>query len=306
MIPDFQTIMLPFLETISDKKEYDIHEIIDRISKYFNLTNEEKEERLESSNQPIINNRVNWTKTYLKKSGLVTQPRRAVVQITDLGIEVLAKTPEKINIKYLKKLPKFQEWQNTFSKSNKIAELETNETEISNEIKTPEELLEYAYLKLKHETEIEILDKVKSSSPLFFERLVIDLLIKMGYGGSRKDAGQAIGKSGDGGIDGIIKEDKLGLDIIYIQAKKWENTVPIKEVRDFAGALMGKRAKKGIFITTADFNKNAFEYVNSIEHKIILIDGKRLAELMFEHNLAITTINVFEQKRIDNDYFDEI
>jgi len=165
--------------------------------------------------------------------------------------------------------------------------------------------LEYAYLKLKNDLSKEVLDIVKTCSPAFFERLVIDLLIAMGYGGSRKEAGQAMGKSGDGGIDGIIKEDKLGLDIIYLQAKRWENSVPVKEIRDFTGALASKKAKKGIFITTSDFPKSVYEFVGQVEYKIILIDGERLTDLMIENNVGLSTVNTYMVKTIDSDYFEE-
>ena len=170
---------------------------------------------------------------------------------------------------------------------------------------TPEETLESSYLALNESLKDELLEKVKASTPLFFENLIIDLLIKMGYGGSRKDAGSAIGKSGDGGIDGIIKEDKLGLDIIYLQAKKWEGTVPANAVRDFAGALLGKKAKKGIMITTSGFPKSAYEYVEHLEQKIILIDGGRLTDLMIENNIGANTERSFDIKKMDLDYFDE-
>lgn len=169
---------------------------------------------------------------------------------------------------------------------------------------TPEEVLEYAYQKIKNDLANELIDIIKSCSPAFFEKLVIDLLIAMGYGGSRKDAGEAMGKSGDGGIDGIIKEDKLGLDIIYLQAKRWDNAVPVKEIRDFTGALASKKAKKGIFISTSSFPKSVYEFVSQIEYKIILIDGQRLAELMIENNVGLSVINSYQIKTIDSDYFE--
>ena len=200
-------------------------------------------------------------------------------------------------------MPKFKEWQDDYSLKGK-EEKAIEETELTTE-KTPQELLDYSFQKITNELSIELLDIVKSCSPTFFENMVIDLVVKMGYGGSRKDAGKAIGKSGDGGIDGIINEDKLGLDTIYIQAKRWENVVPVKEIRDFAGALLGKKAKKGIFITTSHFPKSAYEYVKNIEHKIILIDGKRLTELMIENNIGLSVQMKYEVKKIDTDYFEE-
>lgn len=186
----------------------------------------------------------------------------------------------------------------------KKATTDTNDSEEIEEQETPEEALEYAYLKLKNDLSRDLLETIKSCSPAFFEKLMVDLITKMGYGGSRKDAGKALGKTGDGGIDGIIKEDKLGLDTIYIQAKKWENTVPVREIRDFAGALLSKKARKGIFIATSNFPKSAYEFVESIEHKIILIDGERLTNLMFEFNVGVSTQSTYEVKKIDSDYFE--
>ncbi len=303
MIPDFQMIMLPLLEILRDKEEHTLQEIIAKISEKFELTDEERKELLPSGNQAIINNRVGWARTYLKKAGLLNSPKRATFLITDEGFEILNSKPEKINIAFLKKLPKFKEWQDDYLSKDKEGQT-IEETELTDE-KTPQELLDYSFQKITHELSIELLDIVKSCSPAFFENLVIDLLVRMGYGGSRKEAGRAIGKSGDGGIDGIINEDKLGLDTIYIQAKKWENIVPIKEIRDFAGALLGQKAKRGIFITTSHFPKSAYDYVNSIEHKIILIDGKKLTELMVENNVGLSVQMKYEVKKIDTDYFEE-
>lgn len=305
MIPDFQTIMLPMLEILGDQNEHTLQELIKQVSDKFNLTDEERNQLLETGNQAIINNRVGWARTYLKKANLIESPQRATFKITNDGLAVLKSKPEKINIKFLKTLPAFKEWHLSYT-SKKDNDAETTGTDEFDTERTPQELIDYSYSKLKDELAFELLEKIKACSPAFFEKLVIDLLIKMGYGGSRKDAGQIVGKSGDGGIDGIIKEDKLGLDVIYVQAKRWENQVTISSVRDFAGSLLSKKAKKGIFITTATFPPSANEYVNSIEHKIILIDGKELAKLMIEYNVGVSTKNIFEIKKIDIDYFEEL
>ena len=303
MIPDFQTIMLPLLEFLEDKVEHSLQELIKLISNKFELSEEERKELLPSGNQAIINNRVGWSRTYLKKAGLLESPKRATFLITDKGLEILKSKPAKIDTAFLKKLPKFIEWQDEYNLREKKDIV--HDTEIETE-GTPQELLEYSFQKLTTELSIELLDAVKHCSPAFFETLVIDLLVKMGYGGSRKEAGRAIGKSGDGGMDGIINEDKLGLDTIYIQAKRWENTVPVKEIRDFAGALLGKKARKGIFISTSNFPPSAHEYVKNIEHKIILIDGQKLTELMIENNIGLSTQGMYEVKKIDTDYFEEL
>lgn len=309
MIPDYQTLMLPLLQILSDGKEHELQSLIKDLSDKFNLTEAERSELLPSGNQEIINNRVGWARTYLKKANLLSSPRRATFQITKDGLEVLKTNPKKIDNEFLHRIDVFNSWMTNFKanyKNQKEAELREAQAIESSTEKTPEELLDYSYQKLKDELAIEVLEKVKKSTPAFFERLVVDLLIRMGYGGSRKEAGQTIGKSGDGGIDGIIKEDKLGLDTIYIQAKRWENTVPINQIRDFAGSLLSKKSRKGIFITTSNYPKGAYDFVESIDPKIVLIDGKQLAELMIQYNVGTSTRNTFEVKKLDLDYFDEI
>jgi restriction system protein len=305
MIPDFQKIMLPLLKVISDGDEHPLREVISKISDEFRLSEGERAELLPSGNQPIIDNRVGWVRTYLKKAQLLESPRRGVLKISQAGKQLLESKPEKIDVRFLKTLPGFKEWhESSSSKDDEITPI-IEKAEIESG-KTPEELLEYSFISIREQLASELLDKVKSSLPAFFEVLVIDLLIKMGYGGSRREAGQVMGKSGDGGIDGLIKEDKLGLDTIYIQAKRWENQVTIHQVRDFAGSLLGKKAKKGIFITTSSYPNSAKEFVGSIEPKIVLIDGKELAELMIEYNVGVATKKAYEVKRLDTDYFDEV
>ncbi|MEK7092271.1 MAG: restriction endonuclease, partial [Patescibacteria group bacterium] len=218
------------------------------------------------------------------------------------GSKVLSQSPKEINVKFLQHFQQFME----IRKQNDDEQETEQERVIQEEVtQTPQELLEYGYQKIKCDLAQEIIDSVKKASPRFFEQLVVELLLKMGYGGSLKDAGKAIGQSGDGGIDGIIKEDKLGLDVIYIQAKRWENVVGSKEIRNFVGSLVGQKANKGVFITTSAFTKDALEYVKTITHKVILIDGEMLAQLMIENNVGVSTIINYEVKKIDSDYFVE-
>jgi restriction system protein len=298
-IPDFQTIMLPLMELARDGKERSLAEIRDSLSVVFGLSQEELSTLLPSGTQPIFNNRVAWASIYLQRAGLLRRPKRGCYQITERGHEVLNENPQKININFLDKFPEFVEFRETKKGESAVAAIiEPSET-------NPEEALESAFQELQHALASDILQSVKDCSPQFFERLVIDVLVKMGYGGSRKEAGQAIGKAGDEGIDGIIKEDKLGLDIIYIQAKRWGNPVGRPEIQKFVGALHGQRARKGIFITTSNFTRDALDYVKNIESKIILIDGALLAELMIEHNVGVTTVASYEIKKIDSDYFIE-
>jgi len=303
MIPTYEEIMLPFLKLLSDGKEHSLNEAHDQLADHFQLTEEETRELLPSGQQPVFRNRIGWARTYLKKAGLLTSPKRAHFVITDRGRALLKENPKEITSNFLKRYDEFVDFQ-TIKRDKPVKGADQKGLLDQFSDQTPEEALEYTYQKLKSELSKEVLDTVKDCSPGFFEKLVVDLLIKMGYGGSRKDAGEALGKTGDGGIDGTIKEDKLGLDIIYIQAKRWDNTVPLKEIRDFAGALMSKKAKKGIFITTSSFPKSAYEFVKAIEHKIILIDGQQLAELMFENNVGLTIVEAYEVKKIDLDYFE--
>lgn len=305
MIPDYQSIMLPLLKIMSDERTHKLRELIEILHDYFKLSDADKTELLPSGSQAIFDNRVGWAKFYLEKASLLKTEKRGYYRVTELGATFLKSNPSELKTKDLDKFKAFKEFKESITPKNDLDNSNPENQENGDTTKTPEEALEYAYQKLKNDLSRDLLDTIKSCSPSFFERLVVDMLTKMGYGGSRKDAGRALGKSGDGGIDGIIKEDKLGLDTIYIQAKRWENVVPVREIRDFAGALLSKKARKGIFITTSNFPKGAYEFVESIEHKIVLIDGSRLADLMFEYNVGLSTQSTYEVKRIDTDYFDE-
>lgn len=301
-IPDFQTFMRPLLSSISDGIEHDIKAVKRILIKEFSVTDEELQIKIPSQRAFLFDNRLGWANTYLKKAGLIESQRRGFLQITNRGKLFLNGHPEQIKVSDLKNIEEFK----GFHKSkDKTTTQEISEISIEDTNKSPEEIIDSAYDLIFNGLVVELLSTIKLCSAQFFEKLVVDLLITMGYGGSRKEAGTAIGKSGDGGIDGIINEDRLGLDSIYIQAKRWENTVPIKEVRDFAGSLLSKKAKKGVSITTSDFPKSAYDFVNSIEPKIILIDGEKLASLMIEHNVGITTKDSYILKGIDNDYFEE-
>lgn len=296
-IPDYQTTMLPLLQFARDKKEHTLHEAVEKLAVVFKLNDQEKEILLPSGQQTVFFNRVGWARTYLKKAGLLESPRRSYFNITKRGLEVLSSNPTRVDVKFLDQFPEFV----AFKSLKREKEVEViPETE-----NTPEEILEDAYINLRHNLATDLLQQIKMSQPRQFERIVVQLLVTMGYGGSLKDAGKAVGKSGDEGIDGIIKEDKLGLDIIYIQAKKWEATIGRPDIQKFAGALQGQRARKGIFITTSDFSKEAHDYVSKIESKIVLIDGQQLAQFMIDHNLGVTPVANYEIKRIDSDYFSE-
>ena len=301
-IPDYQSVMLPLLKVLSDKREHTLRDLVECLGATFSLSDEERKELLPSGQQPLFDNRVAWAKTYLKKAALIEQPKRAVIKISPRGLDVLKEKPSIINTKYLKRFPEFLDFRFTKKDSSTIIDETPDEPDSE---KTPQEVLDYAYQNITKTLAQDILGMVLTLSPYRFERLVVDLLVKMGYGGSIKDAGKAIGKTHDEGIDGIIKEDKLGLDVIYIQAKRWQNVVGRPEIQKFVGALAGQGAKKGIFITTSSFSKEAIYYTPRNETKIVLIDGEQLAQLMMDYNLGVSTINIYEVKRIDTDYFSE-
>ena len=299
-IPDYQTCMLPLLKHYGDGQEHTNRESIDALADGFGLSDEERRMMLPSGVQGLFDNRVNWARTYMKKAGLIESPKRGVHKITERGIEVLKKKPERIDVAYLRQFKEFEEF-----RSLRHEKTDAEEQELDLNSKTPEESLEGAYQKLRGDLAADLLQRLKSCSPAFFERLVVEVIVKMGYGGTRKDAGRAIGKSGDGGIDGIIKEDKLGLDAIYIQAKRWENTVGRPDIQKFIGALAQQRARKGLFITTSTFSAEAEDCVSRIDAKVVLIDGESLAQMMIDHNVGVSTTGVYEVKKIDSDYFAE-
>ena len=291
--------MLPLLQFAADKEEHALRETIDALGEQFGLTADERKELLPSGRQATFDNRVGWARTYLKKAGLLESTRRGYYRISDRGLAVLAEKPDAITAKFLKRFPEFQEFQSESKRESPTPDTADDDDGIS----TPEETVEQAVLQLNNSLADELLQTIKECSPSFFENLVVDLLVTMGYGGTRKDAGQTIGRSGDGGIDGIIKEDRLGLDVIYIQAKRWENPVGRPEIQKFAGALQGMRARKGVFISTSRFTDEATDYVSRIDSKIILIDGRQLAAFMIEHNVGVSPAATYVVKRIDMDYF---
>lgn len=303
-IPDYQAFMLPLLRHLGDNQEQHVRALYEVLSDEFCLTQDDRAELLPSGGQPVVENRIGWAKTYLKKAGLVESPKRGVVRITARGREVLAQNPVRVDNVFLKQFDEFQKFHVQPKKKGYFApNMDAVQTDATDA--TPTEAIEIAHLQLRNELASELLETIKSGSPAFFERLVVDLMIKMGYGGSRREAGEATKLSGDGGVDGIIREDRLGLDTIYLQAKRWEGVVDRPEIQKFAGALQGFRAKKGVFITTSHFSKGAQEFVNNIESKIVLIDGDRLAELMIDYGVGVTTRQVFEVKQLDSDYFAE-
>ncbi len=296
--------MLPLLKSLEDGREHGFRELVDSLAAHFRLGPEERKELLPSGQQAAFDNRVGWARTYLKKAGLLESPKRGVLHISPRGKTALASNPNRIDVKFLSQFEEFMEFR---AKKNAVGQTvpvsASSLPSITTDTETPEEALEAAYQTLRDNLSDELLTTIKGCSPAFFERLVVDVIVSMGYGGSRREAGRAIGGTGDDGIDGIINEDRLGLDSIYLQAKRWEGTVGRPEIQKFAGALQGYRARKGIFITTSSFTKDAQDYTQRIDSKIVLIDGKRLTNLMIDHNVGVTSEAVYEVKRTDSDYF---
>lgn len=304
-VPDFQSMMLPLLQVFGDGTEHSIQETFQTLSRRFDLNDVELNELLPSGKQTKFQNRVGWARTYLSKAQLIQATRRAHYQITDRGLQVVHENPEKIDMRFLQQFPEYLAFKER-EKGQERKRPDSNRSE--NPIRTPEEVLEDAYEQIRENLAQELLVRVLNSSPAFFERLVVELLVNMGYGGSRKEAARAVGQSGDEGIDGIIDEDRLGLDAIYVQAKRWKpaQAVGRPEIQKFVGALAGKRAKKGIFITTSSFSSDAMRYVNEIDARIVLIDGKKLAEFMIDYNVGVTELTSYQLKKLDSDYFEAV
>ncbi len=291
--------MLPFLTILGDGEEHTTVETNQQLATFFGLTDEEQNVFLPSGVAKTFPNRVAWAKSHFKMAGLVENTKRSSFRITEQGKKLLLEKHNEINLRILKTIPAYVE------RAGRTKEDVSSEIDSSLIIETPEEILELNYLKIRRNLSHELLIKIKNCTPAFFESLVVELLVKMGYGGSIKDAGESIGKSGDEGIDGIIKEDRLGLDMIYVQAKRWEDSVGRPEIQKFIGALAGQGAKKGVFITTSRYTPDAREYHPKNDTKIVLIDGEQLTELMIDFNLAVSVSTTFEIKKIDNDYFGE-
>jgi restriction system protein len=302
-IPKYQDLMLPLLKLAGDGNVHSKRDAGNELAGQCSVSDAERKELLPSGKQGIFDNRVGWARTYLRKALLIDYVEHGQFRITERGMKVLAESPQRIDVAYLSRFPEFVE----FQKPARPASGEGVEPVVSAaETESPDDLMATGYLKRRRQIEQDVLAKVKSCSSEFFERLVVKLLTAMGYGGSLADAGKAIGKSGDGGIDGVIKEDKLGLEQIYIQAKRWDSaSVGRPEIQKFVGALHGKRARKGVFLTTSSFTKEADEYAKGLETKVILIDGLQLAELMFDYDVGISTESTYVVKRIDNDFFED-
>jgi restriction system protein len=301
-VPGFQEMFLPFLKCLADGTPRHHSQIREYIENHFQMSEEDRSEMIPSGQSSKVANRVGWSRTHLSKAGLIQTERPGVFRITDEGKQVLASVPEKFDLKFLDTIPKHRAWYHAPRKSVPVEPVSRQEVD---EVQPPNERIEEAFSQLNDSLASELQDQMAKMDPFRFEQLVVDLLFAMGYGGSREEAAKVTKKSGDEGIDGVINEDRLGLDVIYIQAKRWQASVGRREIQSFVGALAGQQANKGVFITTSDFGQNAIDYARSVPQKVILIDGERLAELMIEHNIGVTTTRTISLKRIDSDYFEE-
>ncbi len=301
-VPDFQSLMLPLLRLAGDGMDHTFKDAVEAIAIEFSLTPEERNELLPSSSRTtLFYNRLAWAKTHMTMAGLLQAPRRGVFCITQRGRELLVSQLARIDMKTLQQFPEYERAR----RGDVQASVEPAMPAVAFNELTPEESIERAHLSLRKDLARELLESIMQCSPAFFELLIIKLMIKMGYGGSREEAGKAVGRSGDGGIDGIINEDRLGLDAIYLQAKRWEGVVGRPEIMKFVGALAGQRATKGVFITTSWFTQDAKDYALSSQYKVVLIGGERLADLMIEHDLGVSVAATYQLKRIDSDFFSE-
>lgn len=301
-VPDFQSLMLPVLRILKASHELSPAAIRAAAATEFGLSEDDLKELLPSGRQTTFVNRVAWALAYLKQAGIVESPRRGSYRITERGREVLATGPAKIDISFLQQYPEFQAFR---SASSEVPHTPISMISAEPVALTPDEQMRAGYARLRENLAGLLLERATQGSPKFFEGLVVDLLVAMGYGGSRADAAAVVGGSGDEGIDGIIKEDKLGLDTIYIQAKRWATTVGRPEIQRFAGALQGQRARKGVFITTSTFTSEAKAYVANLQTTIVLIDGPQLAQLMLDHGIGVSEADSFTLWRLDEDYFSD-
>ncbi|HVP01945.1 MAG TPA: restriction endonuclease [Solirubrobacteraceae bacterium] len=305
-VPDFQTLMRPILVQLEDGQPRAIGDVRAALAREFNLSDEDLAEELPSGRAKTFNNRVGWATTYLYRCGLLTRPKRSVYRLTDRGRQVLADNPERVDVTVLSQFQELEE----FLSTRKLGEEQRTGSPAQQSftadaaVITPEELIDRAYREMRSALAAELLDQVGGQGPDFFETLVLDVLQAMGYGGSRHDAAQRLGASGDGGVDGVIREDRLGLDQIYIQAKHWAAPVGRPEIQKFFGALHGQRATKGVFITTSTFSREARDYANDVTPRVILIDGRELADLMIDFGVGVTPRQIYTLARIDIDYFE--
>jgi restriction system protein len=307
MIPDYQSLMLPLLKLSSDRQERRVSDVVAQLGTELRLTDAERAEMLPSGRQPIFNNRVHWAKTYLTQAGLLETTRRAHFKMTERGQKIIQENPVKIDVRFLERFAEFNEFRARTSQSITPATAATAETDSAAKQATPDELLRTTIADIEGALASELLTRILAAPPAFFENLIVTLLLGMGYGGAREEAGRAIGKSGDGGIDGVIDQDPLGLDRVYLQAKRYKSDIPVSEpeVRAFSGSLGANKASKGVFVTTSYFTKPAQEFAERHPFKMVLIDGAQLTALMLRHNVGVRIAETMYLKKVDEEFFSD-
>lgn len=304
-IPTYEELMLPILRILSEQGELHRREYSRKVGENLKLNQEDIKKKLPSGRETYLSNWSGWAGWYMQQAGLCEKPRRGYLKITKAGRELLEKSPIKIDNKVLSNYPSFEK-RVLQSKGRKATRNKSKKSPAtSSHDRTPDDLIEEAYQELDANLATDLLDLIKKIDPFRFEQIVIDLLSAMGYGGSREETAKVTQQSNDEGIDGMINEDRLGLDVIYVQAKRWKGNVGRKEIQSFVGALAGKQANKGVFITTSEFGESARKYALSVSQKVILIDGTRLSEFMIEHNVGVSKVRTIDIKRIDSDYFED-
>ena len=307
-VPDFQSLTLPVLREFADGLEHATKDIRVRVGGRLGLSAEDLAEVLPSGGQTRFANRVAWAHVYMKQAALLESVRRGIYRITPRGREVLAAPPEQISMQFLERYPEYRDFR--ARQSSTEATVQTDPPAVQSDkrespVLTPDEQIRAGYQLLRSNLATQLLERVHQATPAFFEELVVELLVAMGYGGSHEDAAKVVGQSGDGGVDGIIKEDRLGLDSIYIQAKRWDSTVGRPDIQQFAGALQGHRARKGVFIATSKFSREAIDYAKGSQITIVLVDGPQLADLMIEFGVGVTGKESIKLRRLDEGYFEE-
>jgi restriction system protein len=306
-IPDYQTLMLPVLQ-LANEGEQRVADVVDLIADKLGLTEEERQKLLPSGRQRVLHNRIHWAKFYLTKAGLLVSPGRGRFCATEAGRQLLAEKPARIDVSVLMKRPEFREfYRNEGSSASGVTETAVAKESDVSEVATPEEQIEAAYQTLEVTLRADLLERIAKNSPAFFEQVIVELLVAMGYGGSHKNAAAQLGRSGDGGVDGVINEDRLGLDRVYVQAKRYAagNVVGRPDVQAFVGSLVGLGASKGVFVTTSTFSTQARDFVKHLSQRVVLLDGASLADLMIEHGIGVRTSRTIEFKRLDEDFFEE-
>ena len=307
-VPDYQTLMLPLLQHAAEKGgETHIGALVDEIANEMKLTTEDMAALIPSGGQTLILNRLHWAKSYMQRAGVIESTRHGYFRVTPRGVELLSEGLARIDNSILSRFSEFVEWRRRSATSSPRESATGRSVEVELEESSPEDQISAGYRKIQEALAADLIDRVRSAPPVFFERLIVDLLVAMGYGGGRAEAGKALGRSGDGGVDGVINEDALGLDVVYVQAKRYAagNSVPVSAVRDFIGSLEGFRASKGVFVTTSSFPSSAIEFAQKVSKRVVLIDGNDLARFMIKYKIGVRSKDTYEINVMDEEYFSE-